>query len=161
MVYKVPCKHKKTRQEINDEGRLLKKKRKHKGLPSGNKQNDSEGKNGSRGASNLNDPRIGSKKPISLTAQQPQTTPRKVEKAQKVNLPPEKELAQLENDPKLEQLLDRIDEGETLTAAEQLFVDQSLERIEILMDMLGYEYDEGDDDEQDNGRDDIMKLLKQ
>jgi hypothetical protein len=43
----------------------------------------------------------------------------------------------LENDAQLNVLLDRLDNGESLGAGLQKYVDEKLERIEVLMKQLG------------------------
>ena len=55
----------------------------------------------------------------------------------------EQELEMLENDAQLNVLLDRLDNGESLGAGLQKYVDEKLARIEILMKQLGlYEEEE-------------------
>lgn len=155
-------KQKKTRQEIDEEGRLLQRKRKHKGLPSGTRHSDPNAGKKSTVDKKVQDPRLGSKKPIPLIAEG-QTSIVKVSKpkAEKIRLTPAQELAALEDDPKLEQLLNRVEKNHTLTDEEQHYLDRRLDRIEELMTILGYEYDEKEDDELDeDGKEDIVRLLK-
>ncbi|MCX8671070.1 GTPase-activating protein [Gilliamella sp. B2865] len=148
-------KSKKTRQEINEESRELKRKRKHKGLPSGSRFN---GKQNNKKTSNIiKDPRIGSKKPISLV--QTDDPIIKVNQPKKVKLTPEQELDQLENDTKLDHLLDLVDQGKTLTNEQQSYLDNKLDRIDQLMKQLGYE-DNDFDDELEEPKEDIVSLLK-
>lgn len=60
---------KKSREELNAEGRERKRQKKHRGNPSGARQQDDARKTG-RGAENaVADPRIGSKKPVPLFAE--------------------------------------------------------------------------------------------
>ncbi|OCF96193.1 hypothetical protein A9G08_10560 [Gilliamella sp. wkB195] len=148
-------KSKKTRQEINEESRELKRKRKHKGLPSGSRFN---GKPNNKKTSNIiKDPRIGSKKPISLV--QTDDPIIKVNQPKKVKLTPEQELDQLENDTKLDHLLDLVEQGKTLTNEQQSYLDNKLDRIDQLMKQLGYE-DNDFDDELEEPKEDIVSLLK-
>lgn len=148
-------KSKKTRQEINEESRELKRKRKHKGLPSGSRFN---GKQNNKKTSNIiKDPRIGSKKPISLV--QTDDPIIKVNQPKKVKLTPEQELDQLENDTKLDHLLDLVEQGKTLTNEQQSYLDNKLDRIDQLMKQLGYE-DNDFDDELEESKEDIVSLLK-
>lgn len=152
-------KKKKTRQEINDECRLLKKKRKHKGLPSGHRQVADENQQRKPNQLPKSDRRIGSKKPIPLIVDNIATISSiNTNKSAKIALSPEQELEKLENDPKLEQLLDRVDLGETLTKQEQHYLERNLARIDELMNLLGYEYD---DQSEESEHEDIMKLLRQ
>lgn len=62
--------------------------------------------------------------------------PKKLNKQER-RLSAEKELAMLENDAQLNVLLDRIDNGEKLGAGLQKYVDEKLDRIEVLMNQLG------------------------
>ncbi|MNU03314.1 Der GTPase-activating protein YihI [compost metagenome] len=64
----------------------------------------------------------------------------------------------LENDERLDALLERLEEGETLNAEEQAWVNAKLDRIDALMEELGISY-EDDEDEEEKG-DDLMRLLK-
>ncbi len=63
----------------------------------------------------------------------------------------EKELEMLENDAQLNVLLDRLDNGESLGSGLQKYVDEKLDRIEVLMKQLGLyeEEDEPEDVEQE------------
>ncbi|MCO6523653.1 MAG: GTPase-activating protein [Candidatus Schmidhempelia sp.] len=152
-------KKKKSRQEINDECRLLKKKRKHKGLPSGHRQIATENKQQKINQLAKKDARIGSKKPIPLITDKMHSIPVvNANKSVKMTLTLEQELEKLENDTKLERLLDRIDLGEKLTTQEQRYLERNLARIDELMTLLGYEYDELHEQPE---QEDIMKLLRQ
>ncbi|HHR6410940.1 TPA: GTPase-activating protein, partial [Providencia alcalifaciens] len=79
----------------------------------------------------------------------------------KEKLTPEKELEMLESDDRLDSILARLEDGETVTAQEQQYVDTCLDRIDELMNMLGIEYaDEEGDEEEEEKFDDIMRILK-
>lgn len=54
----------------------------------------------------------------------------------------EKELESLENNECLNQLLDDLDAGKKLSAEDQKFVDECLDRIGYLMNELGIEEEE-------------------
>lgn len=153
----------KPRAELNEEGRERKRQRKHKGHASGSRSNTSDQAKNSSKRSSEKDPRIGSKTPISLVPEQvsqpkPSTKPEKPAKEIQ-KLSPEKELTLLENDDKLDALLERLEKGEELTASEQDYVDRTLDRIDELMAILGIEFEE-EEDELPNPRHDIMHLLK-
>lgn len=75
-------------------------------------------------------------------------------------LSPQAELDLLENDERTDALLERLEEGETLTAEEQSWVDAKLDRIDELMQKLGLSYDDEDDEEEDEKQEDMMRLLK-
>ena len=158
---KSKLKPKKTRQEINEESRELKRKRKHKGLPSGSRFNGQDNNQNKKSTNTIKDPRIGSKKPISLLQTNDSTIKNKVNQPQKIKLTPQQELEQLENDNKLDHLLDLVEQGKTLTDDQQSYLDNKLDRIDQLMKQLGIEDDDLDDDEEfDEPKEDIVSLLK-
>ena len=128
------------------------KKRKHKGLPTGSRNVDTAEQKKAV-VKEAKDPRIGSKKKIPLMVE----FVNKPEKGQFIKpvlpeevkpvLSPELELEQLENNECLHQLLDELDAGKVLSAEDQKFVDECLDRIDELMEILGIqdeEMDEGD-----------------
>ncbi len=158
---KSKLKPKKTRQEINEESRELKRKRKHKGLPSGSRFNGPDNNQNKKSTNTIKDPRIGSKKPISLLQSNDSSIKNKVNQPQKTKLTPQQELEQLENDTKLDHLLDLVEQGKTLTDDQQSYLDNKLDRIDQLMKQLGIEDDDLDDDEElDEPKEDIVGLLK-
>ena len=130
------------------EGRERKRAAKRKGLKAGSRQQVEQPKNKS-GNSQSKDPRIGSRKPVVLVVDDKQKKPTapKAVKEKKLVMTPEQELASIENDDRLNDLLDRLDAGETLEAAEQAWVDQRVDRYQELMDELGII--DNDDDEDD------------
>lgn len=140
-----------TRYELDAKAREEKKKRKHKGLPTGSRNVDpAEQKKAA--VKEVKDPRIGSRKKIPLMVE----FVNKPEKGQiikpvaveeyKPHLSPELELEQLENNEILNQLLDEIEAGKTLSAKDQKFVDECLDHIDELMTELGIQ-----DEDEDNG----------
>lgn len=59
----------------------------------------------------------------------------------------EQELARLENDDRLDELLQRLEQDETSSTEERRYVDQALDRIDELMTELGIELiDDKDED---------------
>ena len=158
---KSKLKPKKIRQEINEESRELKRKRKHKGLPSGSRFNGPDNNQNKKSTNTIKDPRIGSKKPISLLQTNDSSIKNKVNQPQKTKLTPQQELEQLENDTKLDHLLDLVEQGKTLTDDQQSYLDNKLDRIDQLMKQLGIEDDDFEDDEElDESKEDIVSLLK-
>ncbi|PTS74317.1 GTPase-activating protein [Aeromonas sp. HMWF036] len=131
------------------EGRERKRAAKRKGLKAGSRQQVEQSNNKS-GNSQSKDPRIGSRKPVVLVVDDKQKKPAapKAVKEKKLVMTPEQELASIENDDRLNDLLDRLDAGETLEAAEQAWVDQRVDRYQELMDELGII--DNDDDEDDD-----------
>ncbi|WP_042012299.1 Der GTPase-activating protein YihI [Aeromonas fluvialis] len=130
------------------EGRERKRAAKRKGLKAGSRQQVEQSKNKS-GNSQSKDPRIGSRKQVVLVVDDKQKKPAapKAVKEKKLVMTPEQELASIENDDRLNDLLDRLDAGETLEATEQAWVDQRVDRYQELMDELGII--DNDDDEDD------------
>ncbi|ERB63601.1 GTPase-activating protein [Vibrio coralliilyticus OCN008] len=125
------------RTESDVEGRLRKKEKKRKGLKTGGRNSEAK-QNKQQTAGQKRDPRLGSKKKIPLVVEAVKK-PTKAER--RVNA--EQELEMLENDAQLNVLLDRLDNGESLGAGLQKYVDEKLARIEILMKQLGlYEEEE-------------------
>jgi len=150
----------KTREELNQEGRDRKRQKKHRGHQPGSRANgDVAGAGNKQGQKK--DPRIGSKTPIALgVTDSPVTRPKKP-KSEKPMLSPQAELELLENDERLDALLERLEEGEALSAEDQSWVDAKLDRIDELMQQLGLSYDDDEEDEEENARqDDLMRLLK-
>ncbi|MBZ6388483.1 MULTISPECIES: Der GTPase-activating protein YihI [Pantoea] len=152
----------KSREELNQVARDRKRDKKHRGNASGSRANPetSAGKSGQ--GNKAKDPRIGSKKPIPLVADGV-TVSAPVKKAAKpvapkVRLSPEEELAQLENSERLDALLDRMENGDTLSAEEQAWLDETLDRIDELMEQLGINMDDEAEDEQ--AEEDMYRLLK-
>jgi hypothetical protein len=116
--------------ELELDGRERQKVRKRKGLKAGHRNVEGQDKK-SQSQKAPRDPRLGSKKPIVLVV----NTKKPTKAQRRVNA--EQELAQLENDPQLMALLDRLDDGEKLGAGLQKNVDEKLDRIEQLMKQLG------------------------
>ena len=152
----------KSREDLNLEARDRKRDKKHRGHAAGSRANPEKQAAGKSQARDSQDPRLGSKKPIALVAEGQtsvvkKTTPKP--KVEKVRLTLQEELAKLENDERLDTLLDRLESGETLSGEEQAWLDETLDRIDELMETLGIALDDdADDDEQ--AEEDMMRLLK-
>ncbi|QLB16626.1 GTPase-activating protein [Mannheimia varigena] len=140
-----------TRYELDAQAREEKRKRKHKGLPTGSRNADpAEQKKAVE--KEVKDPRIGSRKKVPLMVEfvnQPEKgrtiKPVPVELV-KPTLSPEQELEQLENNECLNQLLDDLEAGKTLSAEDQKFMNECLDRIDELMTELGIEFEDDDAD---------------
>ena len=126
------------RSESDKTGRLRKKTKKRKGLTPGGRHANTD-KDRSKNVLQSRDPRLGSKKPIALIIET--STSEK-------SLSTEQELTNLEKDPQLMVLLDRLGRGEKLGAGLQEYVNRHLDRIEVLMEKLGLLH--GLDDEINN-----------
>ena len=138
-----------TRYELDAKAREEKKKRKHKGLASGSRHSGIEDKT-QKIQQEVKDPKIGSKKKIPLIVE----FVNKPEKGQTIpvvkpvkKLDPMQELENLENNEILNELLDALDEGKTISKADQQFVDECLDRIAELMQELGIEDEEENEDD--------------
>ena len=135
--------------ELDAKAREDKKKRKHKGLTSGSRHSAVEEKV-NKLQNEIKDPKIGSKKKVPLVVE----FINKPEKGQLIPVikqvkkqDPMRELENLENNEILNELLDALDEGQTISKADQQFVDECLDRISELMEELGIEdEDESEDD---------------
>ena len=145
-----------TRYELDAKAREEKRKRKHKGLTSGSRHSAAENQDNYQDDS-AKDPRLCSRKKVPLIVEfvnkpeQGQTIPavktssiKTTEKATALDphLVLEKELESLENNECLNQLLDDLDAGKKLSAEDQKFVDECLDRIGYLMNELGIEEEE-------------------
>ncbi|RUO43654.1 hypothetical protein CWE15_00175 [Aliidiomarina taiwanensis] len=115
-----------------------------KGLPSGSRfspKNKGESDH-AQNRSGSDDPRHGSKKPVPLVM------PEQVKKAPADRqLDPTEELAMLENDDRLQDFLTALEEGETLHVEDQAWVDEQLARYQQLVEELGIDLDDEDDEE--------------
>ncbi len=151
----------KTREELNQEARDRKRDKKHRGHAAGSRASGSGASSSSVKNKQQKDPRIGSKKPIPLGVTDTPVNKQHKPKSEKPMLSPQAELDLLENDERLDALLERLEEGEALTAEEQSWVDAKLDRIDELMQKLGLSYDdEEEEDEEAEKKEDMMRLLK-
>jgi hypothetical protein len=150
----------KSREEIDQEARDRKRQKKHRGHSAGSRADGGSQAQKGKGSGQVKDPRIGSKKPIALgVTETPAAKPKQHKpKSEKPMLTPQAELDMLENDERLDALLERLEEGETLNAEEQSWVNAKLDRIDALMEELGIAYE--DDEEEEEKTDDLMRLLK-
>ncbi|WP_312285151.1 Der GTPase-activating protein YihI [Yokenella regensburgei] len=156
---KPPAKaRRKSREELNQEARDRKRQKKHRGHVAGSRASGSA-EAGGQGKQQQKDPRIGSKKPIALGVTDAPVIKQHKPKSEKPMLSPQAELEMLETDERLDALLERLEEGGTLNAEEQSWVDAKLDRIDELMQQLGLSYDD-DEEEEEEGKEDMMRLLK-
>lgn len=152
----------KSREDLNTEARDRKRDKKHRGHVAGSRANPEKQTTGSGQAKKSQDPRLGSKKPVALVADGQTSVVKKPApkpKAEKVRLTPQEELAKLENDERLDTLLDRLESGETLSGEEQAWLDETLDRIDELMETLGIALDDDAEDDK-QAEQDMMRLLK-
>lgn len=140
-----------SRYELDAKAREEKRKKKHKGLSAGSRHSQQQQAN-NNAQNEKKDPRIGSRKKVPLVVEFV-NRPEKGEFIQPIKtqventaLSAELELQQLENNECLNQLLDDLDAGKTISKQDQQFVDECLDRIAQLMDELGIQ-DEEDEQE--------------
>lgn len=146
--------------------------KKPKGQPSGNRNSLIEENVVStpQNQDKKTNPKLGSKKPISLLpADKPQvkevkqvdhskTKPSaKLTKAGPAVLTPEQELANIESDERLIELVERVQEGELLSGKEAKYFNKQMERLDQLLEKLGIDPD-SDNDEDEDELDALSKL---
>jgi len=148
----------KSREEIDSEARDRKRQNKRSGHAPGSRTSGKAQSQGSQGNNTDKDPRIGSKTPIQLGEVSAPVARVKVKAEKPAPLTPEAELMLLENDERLDALLERLEEGEELSKSDQDWVNKTLDRIDALMEQLGIAYE--DEDEEEEKTDDLMRLLK-
>ncbi|WP_312240797.1 Der GTPase-activating protein YihI [Pantoea sp.] len=158
-----PAAKRKSREDLNNEARERKRDKKHRGHASGSRAHPEAQSQNKRGDAKAKDPRIGSKKPIPLVAEgqsvkKPAAQPKPATQPKKAALSPAEELETLENDQRLDALLDRLENGDALSAEDQAWLDETLDRIDVLMEELGIQLDDDADDEQ--AEEDMLRLLK-
>ena len=141
-------KNRKTREELNQEARERKHQKKHRGHAAGSRATG--GDTASAAKKTI---------PLGVTESAPAIKQHKP-KSEKPMLSPQAELDLLENDERLDALLERLEEGGTLNAEEQTWVDAKLDRIDELMQQLGLSYDDDEDEEEEERKEDMMRLLK-
>lgn len=140
-----------TRYELDVKAQEEKRKKKHKGRVSGSRHSAPESTD-NRPDSVQKDPRLGSRKKVPLVVEfvnkpeQGQIIPPVKTTPEPATLDLASELEQLENNECLNQLLDDLDAGKKLSADDQKFVDECLTRIEQLLQELGIEDEENDED---------------
>jgi len=126
-------------------------KKKGKGRPAGAKANiDGVKKNKTRSSNNTNsdehDARVGSKKAIELIVQPSAKNlePKLVVKKRKIEpeLSIEQQLAQIENDERLNKLLDAIDDGIEISEKDQAYIDHQTAKHQKLMALTDTSEDE-------------------
>ena len=150
----------KTREELNLEARDRKNDKKHRGNAAGSRGSGTDGASGSNKQKQQKDPRIGSKKPIALGVTDAPVAKQPKPKSEKPMLSPQAELDMLESDERLDALLERLENDETLSAEDQKWVDAKLDRIDELMQQLGLSYDDDEEEEEEEGKEDMMRLLR-
>ena len=148
--------------------RQRKRDAKRKGLKAGSRQAAAQDNGGSNQAGQKKDPRIGSRKPVSLVVAEskkpavskpakPSKTPEQIAEqlAKQQQLKLEQELATIENDERLNLLLDRLDDGQSVSADDEAWLDAKLARHQELLAELGI--DDEDDEDQPASPEDLLQ----
>lgn len=149
---KRPDKKKRAPMFTEQDARDLKKKAKRKGLKPGARTNEGQQAQNQSGAKQSKDTRVGSRKPVSLVAAKPVKTPKpaaapavKPEKKEVISEQQiakwERELDKLENDDRLNVLLDKLELEQPISDEDQAWLDQKLERHQELLKLLGLNED--------------------
>ena len=146
----------KENRETAEQGRERKRKAKRKGLNPGSRHNVGGDNKGGGVQKAPKDPRLGSRKPVALVqedAARDTVAAVRARPSVKANkLTPEQELEALENDERLNTLLDRVEEGDKLGKEDKAWLDRTLARHQQLLEQLGL-LDEEEDDESQDGDD--------
>lgn len=133
----------KENRETAEQGRERKRKARRKGLAPGSRHN--QGGEGGGGATRVErDPRLGSRKPVALVPGEDKAAVARVRVAKPEALTPEQELERLENDERLNTLLDRVEAGDKLDREDAAWLDRTLARHQQLLEQLGLLDDEAD-----------------
>jgi len=111
---------------------------------------------------NINDKRLGSQKAVPLTTTkevpaavakvvaQPKAKVVKiqdeVQKPSEVKQSPEQEIVEIENDQRLNELLEQLDNNEKISQTDQTWIDKQMRRHQQLMKQLGWLDEKGEED---------------
>lgn len=148
-------------QESAHAARQRKRDNKRKGLKAGSRQAVEQETSGIKSGSGSKDPRVGSRKPVALVVEPAKKSvaakPAKAVKtaeqiaeqiaeqqAKQLQLKLEQELAAIENDERLNLLLDRLDDGLSVSADDEAWLDARLARHQELLVALGMDDDDDD-----------------
>lgn len=148
-------------QESAHAARQRKRDNKRKGLKAGSRQAVEQETSSIKSGSGSKDPRVGSRKPVALVvepakkpvAAKPAKAVKTAEQiaeqiaeqqAKQLQLKLEQELAAIENDERLNLLLDRLDDGLSVSADDEAWLDARLARHQELLVALGMDDDDDD-----------------
>lgn len=157
-------------QESAHAARQRKRDNKRKGLKAGSRQAVEQQTSSTKSGSGSKDPRVGSRKPVALVVEPVKKSvvakPAKSEKtaeqvaelqAKQLQLKLEQELAAIENDERLNLLLDRLDDGLSVSADDEAWLDARLARHQELLVALGMDDDDDDDVAEPASPDDLLQ----
>ena len=157
-------------QESAHAARQRKRDNKRKGLKAGSRQAVEQQTSSTKSGSGSKDPRVGSRKPVALVvepakkpvAAKPAKAVKTAEQiaeqqAKQLQLKLEQELAAIENDERLNLLLDRLDDGLSVSADDEAWLDARLARHQELLVALGMDDDDDDDVAEPASPDDLLQ----
>lgn len=157
-------------QESAHAARQRKRDNKRKGLKAGSRQTVEQETSGIKSGSGSKDPRVGSRKPVALVVEPAKklvvAKPAKAAKtaeqiaeqqAKQLQLKLEQELAAIENDERLNLLLDRLDDGLSVSADDEAWLDSRLARHQELLVALGMDDEDDDDEAEPTSPDDLLQ----
>ena len=116
--------------------RVLASKKKDSGNKAGSRHNENIVGNVNSAGTQKKDPRHGSKVAVKLDLPSKVIAPKK-EKEKGPKLTDEQKLLKMEDDPRLNKLLDMLEEGKELPKDDQKWLENQLNLIEALMERLG------------------------
>lgn len=145
----------------SQESRENKRQSKLKGNKAG-ARNAIESKQQQNAQKGIKNQRVGSQKPVPLTVTKGQPadvakvtpqlkakvakSPAEVKVSPEVKQTPEKEIVAIENDERLNELLEQLDNGETISQTDQSWIDKQMLRHQQLMKQLGWLDEKGEED---------------
>ncbi len=151
--------HRPAEEARQDRARAPETKKKGAGLKSGSRHSPAAEDKQKQSNKSPKDPRHGSKKPIALFVTEAEQKlldkPKQfkpvvqLKAAKDPVMPPEQELALLENDEKLLELVDRVDQGEILTGKDAKYFNAKTARHAELVALLGLDQDEAEEEDED------------
>lgn len=130
----------KENRETAEQSRERKRKANRKGLAPGSRHNVEGGTQGGKTQKAPQDPRLGSRKPVALVQEdntREQAVVARARPVPKPQLTPEQELEALENNERLNTLLDRVEDGDKLSKEDKVWLDRTLARHQQLLEQLG------------------------
>jgi ribosome assembly protein YihI (activator of Der GTPase) len=163
----IGIRHKPATEARQERDRPAETKKKGSGLKSGSRNSQVVATEQTSSGNKNKDPRHGSKKPIALVLdtneqqllQKPANIQPKAQlaKAKVIEIAPEQELAALEQDEKLLDLVERVENGEILTGKDAKYFNAKTARHAELVELLGLDEDDAAD-EADAELDPLSKL---
>lgn len=167
----IGIRHKPATEARQERDRPVETKKKGAGLKSGSRNSQVIAAEQNSAGNKNKDPRHGSKKPIALVLdaneqkllQKPANIQPKAQlaKAKPVEIAPEQELAALEQDEKLLDFVERVENGEILTGKDAKYFNTKTARHAELIEQLGLDEDYAEEDAEEDAELDPLSKLEQ